>query len=431
MSFPRLFGNTTHPPPSASSLAFISSSHTSIPSSNSTPAWIGQACKGRKGQSGTGAAVLVVIIAALIILYILFLPPAQRQAILEGREAGSGGVLSNTTLLLASPGRLDYLPQKDVEHVLPSVNLYTTTNAVILDSVQSAYVKNAWFDTSSKQMNFTVDDLGNTKNLLLSFAIRSYQGRLIVVLNGREIYNSDITSLSMPPIRLSQDLLLEHNTLEIQVSGVGAAFWRTNFFDLENIKITADVTDVATQEAQLSFLVSETERNNVVRVLLKFLPECTQDNAGVLHVYVNNHEIFSSVPDCGALRPLEFASHLLLNGENTLLFRTDKGPYLIDNINLKSELKQVTFPTFYFDIPQPSFDSLLARSKKAVLSLSFSNDVDMKKAELYINGHLRGFDVRSESYSLVIDPFVRKGNNVIEIRPKTTMDIVNMRVTLE
>ena len=383
----------------------------------------------QKAQSGTGAAVLVVIIAALIVLYILFLPPADREAILGGQDGG--GASANTTLLLESPGRLDYLPQKDVEHVLPSVNLYSTTNALLLESSPSAFIKNAWLDKSFKSLNFTIDDPANTKNVLLSFSIRSFQGRLVVLLNGHEIYNSEITSLVMPPIELPQHLLREQNYLEIQVSGVGAAFWRTNFYDLENIKITADITDVSTREAKLSFVVTETERNNVVRAKLKFFPDCDPLSAGVLKVYINNHEIYSSVPDCGVLRPLEFSPHYLLNGENVLLFTTDRGAYLVDNINLKSELKEVTFPTFYFTLDQETFDALLSGSRNVVMHLEFSNDVDMKKAEVFINGHLRGFDTREVSFSLVLNPFVRKGNNVIEIKPKTTLDIVNIRVVTE
>lgn len=383
-----------------------------------------------KGQSGTGAAVLVVIIAALIILYLLFLPPDQREAILEGREPGAPGSL-NATLLLDSPGRLDYLPQRQVEHILPSVNLYSTTNAIILHSTQSAYIKNAWLDKSFKSFNFSVDDLVNTDEVLLSFAIRSFQGRLIVLLNGQEIFNSEVTSMVMPPITLPRHLLRSLNTVELQVSGVGAAFWRTNFFDLENIKVTADVTDVSTREAKLTFVVSETERNNVLRVLFRFFPDCVPGDVGVLQAYINNHEVFSSVPDCGVLRPVEFSPHYLLNGENTLLFKTDKGAYLIDNINLKSELKEVTFPTFYFELTQQDFDTVLSGSRHVVLHLEFPNDVDMKKAELFINGHLRGFDTRQGTYSLTIDPFVRKGNNVIEVKPKTTLDIVTIKVSLE
>ena len=61
--------------------------------------------------SGNAAAVLVAIIAALIVIYILFLPPAERQALLEGEVNETGALIAeggNITLLSESPGRLDH-----------------------------------------------------------------------------------------------------------------------------------------------------------------------------------------------------------------------------------------------------------------------------------------------------------------------------------
>ena len=45
-----------------------------------------------KAQGGTNAAVLIAIIAGLIILYIIFLPPWERERILEGGQ-GEGAHL--------------------------------------------------------------------------------------------------------------------------------------------------------------------------------------------------------------------------------------------------------------------------------------------------------------------------------------------------
>src|SRR3990172_8136928 len=76
--------------------------------------------------SGTGAAALVAIIGGLIVIYILVLPPAEREKILSDQEGTSiGGAKTkvtakiNETLLVETPGRLDFLEEEEIEHLVP------------------------------------------------------------------------------------------------------------------------------------------------------------------------------------------------------------------------------------------------------------------------------------------------------------------------
>src|SRR3989344_1999678 len=171
------------------------------------------------GIGGGTAAVLVGIIAALIIIYILVLPPEERASLLgenlseEEGEDGVSGISENTTLLLESPGRIDVISQKEIEHTLPSVNLFTTTSAVVLESRQSLYVKNAWFDKAFVNMTFGIPDIENTKNLFLVFNVKKHGGRLILKLNGYEIVNNELTSASIEPIELPERILNDENIL--------------------------------------------------------------------------------------------------------------------------------------------------------------------------------------------------------------------------
>ncbi|MBI4150003.1 hypothetical protein HY488_01215 [Candidatus Woesearchaeota archaeon] len=388
--------------------------------------------QGRKAQtSGTGAAVLVAIIAALIVLYILFLPPESREELLEGKpQYGQGPSGAGQPLLLATPGRLDYLPQKEIEHTVPPITLFSTTNTVVLKSVSTLYVKNAWFDKVVGMVTFSISDLPNTDNVYLSFNAKTHTGRLSITLNGQEVLNNEITTLNVEPIRLSKDLLQAENTLEFKVSDVGFAFWRSNEYALENVRVTGDVTDITTREARAVFLVTATEKDNLEGAFLRFFPDCRPEEAGILDVYLNDHNVFSSVPDCGYLREIEISPTLLNQGENTIRFRTNRGAYLIDTITLKSKLKEAGYPTFYFEVPPDLFAAAQTGAANIVLSMEFPDDIELKRAELFINGHQRGLDTRERVFTLGINPFVQRGNNVIEIKPRTTMDIVNLRVTV-
>lgn len=396
--------------------------------------------RSKKGQptgvSGASAAVLVGIIAALIIIYILVLPPDERADLLgeengESSNGGDGGtsvVEGNFTMLLESPGRLDYISQKEIEHTLPSVNLFTTTNAVVLESRQSLYVKNAWFDKALVNMTFEVPDMENTDNIYLVFNVKQHKGRLVLKLNGYEIMNNEIDTINVEPIELPKRILKEENTIEVSVTGVGWKFWQTNEYILENIKITADVKDVSTRASELMFQVSSTEKNNLDRVYVKFFPDCDIRDVAPLNIWLNNNKIFSSVPDCGLLRPLEISPHLLLSGENRLTFSTDRGSYLIDNIVVKSELKEMVYPTYYFEVNDTIYEDIVDDKLDAILYFEFVDDVEDKQAEIWVNNHQRGLDTNDREYDLDISSMVREGNNVIEIKPKTVLDIVNLEV---
>ncbi len=389
----------------------------------------------KRGQaSGAGAAILVAIIAALIVMYILFLPPAEREALLEGNateDGESSAVSGNATILKESPGRLDYLSQKEIEHTLPSVNLYTTTKDVVFESRHSVYVKNAWFDKSFYNISFPIENLENTDNVNLVFNVKEASGKLTLKLNGRELYSSEIKTSNIEPIPLPKRHLEDENFIEVMVSGVGWKFWRTNEYTLENIKITGSVTDKSSQESKVAFQVSNTEKNNLDRVFLKFFPDCDVGGVGPLQIYLNNNEIFSSVPDCGVLRSLEISPHYLLSDENTLIFKTSRGKYLIDNLIVKSELKELTYPTYYFEMNESIHEDVLENKLDAVLYLMFPDDIEDKKAEIIVNTHKAGLNTQESGYSLNIDSYMREGNNVVEIRPKTTLDVVELKVVLE
>ncbi|MCX6707873.1 MAG: hypothetical protein NT001_07110 [Candidatus Woesearchaeota archaeon] len=389
----------------------------------------------KKAQaSGAGAAILVAIITALIVIYILFLPPAEREALLEGNHTSSDGssvISGNVTLFTENPGRLDYLAQKSIEHTLPSMNLYTKTKAIELESMQSVYVKNAWFDKTTFNITFPIEDFENTDNIQLVFNVKKASGMLMLKLNGYDIYDNELTSANIEPITLQKSLLKEQNTIDVSVSGVGWKFWRTNEYLLENIKMTGSYTDKSNQEAKVVFQVSEAEKDNLDRVYLKFFPECDINKVDKLEVSLNNNQIFSSVPDCGVLRSLEISPHYLLSEENTLIFRTAEGQYLIDNLAVKSDLKEQIYPTYYFELNKTVLDDITDGNINAKLYLLFLDDTEKKQAELTINTHKVGIDTSDREYSLSLNSYVREGNNVIQIKPEQTLDVVEIKLVLE
>ena len=394
----------------------------------------GPEMKMRKAQSGGSAATLVAVIALLIVLYILFLPPDIRQELLADNTSdtssfSSGKVIKN--LLLENPGRLEELPQNEVEHDLPSVNLYSLTGATIIKKASSLYVKNGVFDTKTENVDFSISDLTDTNNFLLSFSVSAGKGNLIIKLNGKEIYNNEITSKNVAPIELSKDALSSQNTLEFSVSGVGVAFWRTNEYNLANIQITADVTDTTGQESRNTFVVSETEYRNIDSAKLRFFADCTPSDVGILEVSVNNQIVSSSVPDCSSLRPIDVSPAYFQNGENKVTFKTNKGKYLIDQVSITTKLKDITFPSYYFSIENSDFSDITNNKDDVNMTITFIDNQQTKRGKIYINGRTLSLNTNKAKFSQNLDGYVEDGQNGIRIEPDNTiLDIIELRIDL-
>lgn len=325
----------------------------------------------KRGQSAGATSTLLILIAGFIVLYILFIPAGERQKLLQedytypggsseqgidGTSPAAGGVyLPNATVLQESPGRIDYLKFREYEHPLAAVNLYATTTAKILKQEESLYVKNGIFDKLFRNVTFTIDDLENTDNILLSFNVKRARGRLTVTLNGQVILDSFVDTPTPNPIVLTKESLRDINILEFSVSPVGFAFWTTNEYELQGLKITADVTDISEQASRSTFTVTDVEKFNLQEATLTFFPDCSPRAVGKLSVYINNYQAFSAIPDCGQINVIDISPSVLTAGTNNVVFTTERGDYLIYQIMVKTSLREQTFPAYYFDLDESLF----------------------------------------------------------------------------
>jgi len=382
-----------------------------------------------KGQ--LNAAVLVAIIAGLIILYMIFLPGEERREILGEEENNGGTTTAEEKLILSEDvGRLEKPEGGVIEHSIDPVNLYTRTEDMVLKKLSSLYVRNGWFDKKTSSLTFKLDEPSNTANALLSFNVKKHAGRIIIKLNDNEIYNSEIEAANVEPITLPGEYLVKDNTIEISVSGVGIRFWSTNEYILEDVKVTASITDTRARISENIFIIAESEKQNLDNVKLKFSAECKPNEVGILNVLINNQNIFSSIPDCGSLTITEFSPFYLSIGENKLTFRTEKGKYLIDQIKLRSELKETPSFIQYFELDEEQYSDVANNRKDVNLTIEFVDDEELKEADVIINGRKTRLKTYDKTWSEDISDDVREGNNALKITPETTLDIVNLKIEL-
>ncbi|MDO8481019.1 MAG: hypothetical protein Q7S65_04340 [Nanoarchaeota archaeon] len=384
-------------------------------------------------KAAMNAAVLIAVISALIILYILFLPSQDRLDIIgENASNRDFGPRTEDVLLEDSSVLMEHFSEDEIDHTLPSLTLYSTTTATVLKDVASFYVKKSLFGEQTRDIDFSLRDTAQAENTLLSFSVKKSKGDLIIELNGKLLWAGPIEKVNADPIRVQKDALSTDNTLTFKVSNPGIAFWRTNEYLIENFKVTSDIVDSSSQRARVDFVLGKEEAGNIEKATLRFLPECENNRIGVLDILVNERAIYSSVPDCGVPRPLQFDSKLLIEGQNTLEFKSAKGRYLIDQIKVTTNLKDIPSFTYYFDIDSDQLRDINARRKSANFTMFFTDDREDKAAEIVINGR-KTFMTRHDEFewSLILDRYLEPGSNSLKIIPDTRLEVRRLQVVLD
>ncbi len=386
----------------------------------------------KKSQGGTNAAILVAVIAGLIILYIVFLPTSEREKIInEEPEKTITGEESSNVLLKAFPGLLSTSQDLEREKSIPNIFLVETTNAKELERINPFIVRNGWFDKKTKIIDFELEDPENIDNVVLSFTTKKRSGILTIKLNDEIVFENELASDIIEPVKLSKNKLGKINTLDFSVSSVGAKFWTTNEYSLENVKIIGDITDTSKQESANLFTVSDSEYSSMDRATLKFIPYCGNVNElGTLDIFVNNKKLFSTVPVCDNAYKQSIPKSALNEGENNIVFKTSKGSYSVEQIKIALEFKEPTVKTYFFEIDSDTFKKIRSGDKSVDLTLKFVEDKKQKRLKLDVNGHFETLETDKLSFTRRINNKVSEGNNFVRLEPLEDVEVVELRVEL-
>lgn len=385
--------------------------------------------KKRQGQSGANTAAIIIVVMAFILIYILLIPSENRKELLEESDDAVLGERPSEygVLLDESPGTLASLQEREFEHRIPSFNILTEREDVVLKSVDSVFVDSG--GVASRAVAVFAD--ASASNGRLAFQVSDHKGFLAVDFNGQEIFKGDISGVLQP---LALDNIGKENIIQFYVDQPPSwKFWERNFYDIRDVRVTGTVERTDRQEAINTFFMSseEADPSNIDDAYIIYLADCRATDVGKLSVYLNGNVLSSKVPDCGSLEKTSISPESFVSGRNELRFVAEQGRYLIDQVFVKTQLKEPIYPVYFFDLNESLFRKIGQDRINASVRLSFINDGERKNAVIDVNNRQVSVDTRQGNYSRNIDQFVVEGSNFIRVEPTDTLNLISLKVTLD
>lgn len=391
---------------------------------------------GKKGAdapsmpSGANAASLILVIAGFIVLYLLFLPKGERDKILE-KDTVKGRIITpeaipGAVLLKENPGVMTKLKEKEFEHRIASFNLFTKKEDAVLKNIDSIYAESSRGGQKKRSVILAVRD--NVENAKLSFNVEDHSGMLIITQNEQEIFRGEVDSFTDPiTLELNEENLFEFSTEPVP--------WykpfSKNFYNIRDAKVTGTIEKVDNKEARQTIILGEDEAELLSEASLSFFVECSLKDVGRLSAFINDKLLAAKVPDCGNPERLQIDPEDLLGGKNEFRFVAEKGTYLLDQLVLRTKLKEPIFPIYFFSINSSTFRRIENNTVNSTLSLAFVDDKERKTATLEINNQKTRLDTRSANFTKNIDSFLIAGTNFLRLVPETTLSIIELKLSLD
>src|SRR3989344_2076411 len=390
--------------------------------------------KRKKGVSApttsAGAiSTLIALIALFMVIYILLLPPTERRELLDlkqpSSEVSEGGATGGNvksalgeTILSVSPGRVSLDIEEENEHEIAPVRLFSKVEADISDISDTLTLSRGGFSNKFQELSFSVDDINTLETVTLYFFVSKADGNLILDLNGREIFNSEVGEGKIKTITLPLHLLSNVNVITFSVSSPGILFFTKNSYILTDVQINKrfKVTNIRTER---SITLNAFEKENLDKASLDFFVFCEtlSNNEGRLRIFINDQPLYSDVVLCdrGSIH-IDISPSKLKQGENLLDFSIDKGDYTIEQIILTTEVEGGSLLKYQFFVEEEEFTNIFNGKLEAELSLLFGDEGN-KNARLDVNGDVIRINTEELDFTKDISGLVKQGNNFIKIIP--------------
>jgi hypothetical protein len=389
----------------------------------------------KRGQAGN-IATLISLIALFMLVYILLLPQETRDDLLQ-REGDRTGFLNEDVVegldLLFSKNIGDVSPlrqSRGILHTLSGVNLFTDVENEIVTLANDIKFSRSVASENSQEVTFPLEFPGDVNKAELYVVVGDVRGDMIVVLNGREIFNSDVESNTQEIIQLPLSLLTEVNIVEFKSANPGGLFWQTNEHKLREVRLRKQV-EIKNRISERVISIPASETKDLEKAVLSFSVFCSQNERDLLILKVNGKRVYSDVPFCNLRRvEIEIDRDFVKSGSNDIIFETD-GDYIIEEVEWQSLLKGERASEYAFDIDIEAYKNVRRGSSDVFLVFDFALSDDRKAFDIYVNGEKFEVSTLDDTHTIIISDFLENGSNLLRLRPRNSFEIIEMRVELE
>lgn len=394
--------------------------------------------KSKKGQrEGAAVAILIIVIALFMTFYILFIPPEERNQLLQTgnlKETGNGLNPGQIELLAESPGLVTPTTESAAIHRLPSVNVFLKEEPQIISLAQTLSVGKGLFTTSSPQLKFQTKDLDQTTKVTIFFSVEQSSGELRVKINGNTVYSEEVKTPGIKIVEIAKSFLQNDNILDISVSSPGLAFWQTNKYSLKDLGIKQEFERKNNQESR-TFVIESKEKTNLKSAKLFYTQQCNFPLAKEtthLEILLNDQRVHQAEIKCVTTDDeFDIDSDLVYSGTNTLTFSLEGGDFSFNQLRLQTTSKTSEKPTYYFSLNQNELNAISSGQRILNLHLLLDANLVNKNAKLTINNNDVIMKTTRNTFDVNLRDYVLEGTNFIKIVPINSFNIVGLKVDLE
>ncbi len=388
----------------------------------------------RKGQQeGLNVAVLVALLALFMIGYLILLPPKDREELLnqdfgDDNDGNNGASTTGDLLLSETPGIVRPFADERVRHKLTPIDLFVRDEPMTQDLVPSLFVSRDIFSDRKQAVNFNIDSKDSLDNAVLYFAVRDARGRLVINLNGREIFNDRLDGLGS--IDLPVSLLASRNTITFSTS---FALFGSNHYTLDDVKVRKQF-NVRNVKASRTFVVDKNEFDRLTGARLNYFVSCISPSKESTELRIElNDKAFErvSLPCVGDEVTFDIDKDDIKEGRNTFAFSIDAGDFRFTDIEVEAEQEEKVFPTYNFVVDDDQIKDLEDDDVDAILKMSFLDDRKRKEAQIFLNGNRLFLDTTGSIHTKDISSFLEEGSNELKIIPVSQFEILNLEIRLE
>ncbi len=394
--------------------------------------------RSKRAQEGTAVTGIIIVIALFMVFYILFIPPAEREQLLNQNNTNNGNLPPTSPyaieLLAESPGLVTPLSDFATVHRIPSVNVFLRSEPKIITLAQNLQVSKSVFSGSSPLLRFQTEDLEETTKVTLFFSVDQSNGELRVKVNGDTIYSEEIKNSGIKVIEIAKSYLQNNNNLELSVSSPGIAFWQTNKYSLKDIGIKQEFERKNNEETR-TFTITSTEKSRLTSVKLKYTQQCNAQipgNIAHLEIMINEQRMHSAKISCITTEEeLDVSSSLLNEGLNTITFRLEKGDFSFNLIKLETNSRESNNPTYFFSLSQEQYNAVKRNERKLNLILILDRAVKLKNARILVNTNEILMQTDKTLFESNLKDYVVEGTNFVKVIPINSFNIVGLKATLQ